>query len=82
VRKEVPISEGDENRIDLLAGENLIIELKRPDTKLFNLSSDRNNLSGLSFQLISGVNQLYLYIEKRLQDKFLSNGILIIGSDR
>jgi|GEM_PF-2326785 len=87
VRKEVLISEGKENRIDLLIGENLIIELKRPDTKLFNSNNGRNNLSGLSSELISGVNQLHLYIakknrEKEIQDKFFSNGILIIGSDK
>lgn len=87
VEKEAPISEGQENRIDLLIGENLIIELKRPDTELFNRKNGRNNLSGLSSKLISGVTQLHLYIvkknrEKNLQDKFFSNGVLIIGSDK
>ncbi|NQZ66068.1 MAG: DUF4263 domain-containing protein [Mycoplasmatales bacterium] len=75
-----------DNKVDILANgdeRNTIIELKKPSTNLFT-SSKRNNISGLSKELISASVQLSLY-NRRIQHKALklldsfTYGILIIG---
>ncbi|MCC3160909.1 MAG: DUF4263 domain-containing protein [Mollicutes bacterium PWAP] len=86
IEYKITSSNEKNNKIDILADgkEPTIIELKRPSTNLFS-SIDRNNMSGLSKELITAAVQLSLY-NKRVQiaaKKLLSSfthGILIIGN--
>lgn len=83
--KEDKLMESKENRTDI-SNDSFIIELKTPKTKIFTKSNERNNISGLSKDLISGLNQLSLYCIKKDREKNLENlnftkGVLIIGSN-
>ncbi len=83
-QKEGKHVEGGVNLYDI-EGDDWIIELKRPDTKLFNSSGNRKNIAGISSAFVSADNQLSLYIKKKNRERELTKsfiqGVLIIGSN-
>jgi len=48
-----------------ISNKSFIIELKRPDTKLFNVNNSRKNIFGISSEAVSAINQLNLYKLKK-----------------
>jgi len=76
-------NEGSKNKFDI-EGDDWIIELKKPTTRLFSSQSSRNNIQGISSEFIGADNQLDLYIKKKNRENPLESsftrGLLIIGN--